>query len=85
MGYRITKFDSDPIYTLPMIYRLDDRTPTFRGEYFVAQNAAVIGSVVMEPKSSVWFNVTVRGDNDVRADAEVVALQEPSRGLSESN
>ena len=61
-----------------MIYRLDDRTPTFRGDYFVAQNAAVIGSVVMEPKSSVWFNVTVRGDNDVITLGENVNVQDGS-------
>jgi len=30
-----------------MIYELDDRKPAFEGEYFVAPNAAVIGSVVM--------------------------------------
>ena len=61
-----------------MIYRLDDRTPTFKGDYFVAQNAAVIGSVVMEPKSSVWFNVTVRGDNDVITIGENVNVQDGS-------
>ena len=48
-----------------MIYQLDDRKPTFKGDYFVAQNAALIGSVVMEPNSSVWWSVTIRGDNDV--------------------
>ena len=69
---------SDPIYTSAMIYRLDDRTPTFKGDYFVAQNAAVIGSVVMEPGSSVWFNVTVRGDNDVITIGENVNVQDGS-------
>ena len=48
-----------------MIYSLDDRTPRFEGDYFVADNAAVIGSVLMKRNASVWFNVTVRGDNDL--------------------
>ena len=61
-----------------MIYRLDDRTPTFGGDYFVAQNAAVIGSVVMEPRSSVWYNVTIRGDNDVITLGENVNVQDGS-------
>ena len=61
-----------------MIYQLDDRKPTFRGDYFVAQNAAVIGSVVMEPNSSVWWSVTIRGDNDVITLGENVNVQDNS-------
>ena len=61
-----------------MIYRLDDRTPTFKGEYFVAPNAAVIGSVVMERHASVWWSVTIRGDNDVITLGENVNVQDGS-------
>jgi carbonic anhydrase/acetyltransferase-like protein (isoleucine patch superfamily) len=61
-----------------VIYRLDDRRPTFKGEYFVAPNAAVIGSVVMEAHSSVWWSVTIRGDNDVITLAEKVNVQDGS-------
>jgi carbonic anhydrase/acetyltransferase-like protein (isoleucine patch superfamily) len=61
-----------------VIYQLDDRKPTFKGEYFVAQNAAVIGSVVMEPNSSVWWNVTIRADNDVITLGENVNVQDGS-------
>ena len=61
-----------------MIYRLDDRAPAFRGEYFVAPNAAVIGSVVMERHSSVWWSVTIRGDNDVITLGENVNVQDGS-------
>jgi len=46
-----------------MIYRLDDQVPEFRGEYFVADNATLIGSVVLEHNASVWFNAVLRGDN----------------------
>ena len=61
-----------------MIYQLEDRKPEFRGDCFVAQNAAVIGSVVLERNASVWFNVTVRGDNDVITLGENVNVQDGS-------
>ena len=61
-----------------MIYQLDDRKPVFKGDYFVAHNAAVIGSVVMEPNSSVWWSVTIRGDNDVITLGENVNVQDGS-------
>jgi len=48
-----------------MIYTLGDRKPVFHGDYFVSPNAAVIGSVVMEANSSVWWIVTIRADNDL--------------------
>ncbi len=61
-----------------MIYQLDGRRPVFRGDYFVAHNAAVIGSVVLEPNASVWWNVTIRGDNDVITLGENVNVQDGS-------
>ena len=61
-----------------MIYELDGRKPVMKGDYYVAPNAAVIGSVVMEPSSSVWFNVTLRGDNDVITLGENVNVQDGS-------
>lgn len=49
-----------------MIYCLGDRRPEFRGEdYWVADNATLIGSVVLENNVSVWFNAVIRADNDV--------------------
>jgi carbonic anhydrase/acetyltransferase-like protein (isoleucine patch superfamily) len=61
-----------------MIYQLDDRRPQARGDHFVAPNAAVIGSVVMEHGSSVWWSVTIRGDNDVITLGENVNVQDGS-------
>ncbi len=47
-----------------MIYQLDDKRPQLRGEkHFVADNATLIGDVVMESGSSVWFNAVIRADN----------------------
>ena len=61
-----------------MIYQLDDRKPMFMGDYFVADNAAVIGSVVMGPGASVWWNVTIRADNDLIMLGENVNVQDGS-------
>ena len=49
-----------------MIYRLGDRALDVQGdEWFVADNATVIGSVVLGNNANVWYNAVVRGDNDV--------------------
>ena len=48
-----------------MIYALGDRRPKIHGDTFVAPSAELIGSVILHAKASVWFNVTVRADNDV--------------------
>lgn len=48
-----------------MIYRLGEKQVEIRGEdYFIADNATVIGSVILENNASVWFNCVIRGDND---------------------
>jgi carbonic anhydrase/acetyltransferase-like protein (isoleucine patch superfamily) len=47
-----------------MFYKLGDRTPKKGDNVFVADNAKVIGDVILEDESSVWFGVTLRGDND---------------------
>ncbi len=48
-----------------MIYRLGEKELDVRGEdFFVADNATVIGSVTIENNVSIWFNVVIRGDND---------------------
>lgn len=48
------------------IYELDGVKPNVpeNGQYWVAENATVVGNVVLEEDSSVWFNAVLRGDND---------------------
>ena len=48
-----------------MIYSLGDRRVRTCGDFYVADNAVVVGSVVLGHGASVWFNSVVRGDNDV--------------------
>jgi carbonic anhydrase/acetyltransferase-like protein (isoleucine patch superfamily) len=48
-----------------MLYALGSRKVQLIGSgHYVAPNATVIGDVVLESESSVWFNVVIRGDND---------------------
>jgi len=49
----------------PMIYSLGDRHVRMRGDFYVADNAVVVGSVILGHDASVWFNSVVRGDNDL--------------------
>ena len=48
-----------------MIYSLGDKKVQIVGEdYFIAENATVIGSVIIHNDVSIWFNAIIRGDND---------------------
>lgn len=48
-----------------MIFQLEKRRVELRGnEHFIAHNATVIGSVILEDRASIWFNTVVRGDNE---------------------
>ncbi|NNU80472.1 gamma carbonic anhydrase family protein [Halovulum dunhuangense] len=48
------------------LYDLDGVSPHLPedGDVWVAPGAALIGDVVMESGSSVWFNAVLRGDNE---------------------
>ena len=48
-----------------MLYLLENRIPELHGQqHFIAPNASVIGSVILENNVSVWFNAVIRGDNE---------------------
>jgi carbonic anhydrase/acetyltransferase-like protein (isoleucine patch superfamily) len=59
-----------------MKYSLGDRKITCKGDYWIAPNAMVTGSVVLENNASVWFNCVVRADNDVITIGENSQLQD---------
>ncbi|WP_323004007.1 gamma carbonic anhydrase family protein [Denitromonas sp.] len=46
------------------IYALDDRTPVLGAGSWVADNATVLGRVVLGRNVSIWYNAVLRGDND---------------------
>ena len=59
------------------VYSLGERKVAFHGdEWFIAQNATVIGAVVMHNQTSVWFNAVVRGDNDIITLGERTNIQD---------
>ena len=47
-----------------MFYDLKDKKPKNSGENWVAPNAVIIGDVTLEKNTSIWFNATLRGDED---------------------
>ena len=46
------------------VYALGDLQPAVDNDAWVAPDANVIGNVVLEAGSSVWFGSTLRGDNE---------------------
>lgn len=46
------------------IYELDGVAPRVAASAWVADNAQVLGDVIIGEGASVWFGVTVRGDTD---------------------
>lgn len=61
-----------------MIYSLGERRVEFRGDYYVAPSASVIGSVVLGHNASVWFNCVLRGDNDLITIGDNTNVQDAS-------
>ncbi|MDH4161259.1 MAG: gamma carbonic anhydrase family protein [Nitrospirota bacterium] len=45
-----------------IIKELNGHTPKFGKDCFLAENAVVIGDVVMGDQCSVWYNAVIRGD-----------------------
>jgi carbonic anhydrase/acetyltransferase-like protein (isoleucine patch superfamily) len=48
------------------LFELDGQAPELPGadEYWIADNATVIGRVRMKKDTSIWFNAVLRGDNE---------------------
>lgn len=47
---------------MALIKEVNGKSPQFGKDSFVADNATVVGDVVMGDECSVWFNAIVRGD-----------------------
>ena len=61
-----------------MKYSLAERRIVTKGDYWIAPNATVIGTVVLENNASIWFNVVVRGDDDIITIGENSQVQDGS-------
>jgi len=47
---------------MPLIYPIKGISPTIGKNTFIAENATIVGDVVMGDNCSVWFNTVIRGD-----------------------
>ncbi len=47
-----------------MILQFQDKRPTVDPSAFIAENAMVIGDVVVEARANIWFHSVVRGDTN---------------------
>ncbi|MEC9247984.1 MAG: gamma carbonic anhydrase family protein [Pseudomonadota bacterium] len=61
-----------------MKYQLgEDRIET-NGDYFIADNASVIGKIILKKNASVWFGAVLRGDNETITVGENSNIQDLS-------
>jgi len=59
------------------MYTLGERRIVIHGdEHFIADNATLIGSVILHNQASVWYNAVVRGDSDIITIGERSNLQD---------
>jgi len=58
------------------IYQLGAQAPHIDPSCYVAETAQVIGKVTLAPHASVWFNCTLRGDNEAITVGENSNIQE---------
>ena len=61
-----------------MLYKLGKDQPIIDGDYFVAENATVLGKVKLCKDSSVWFGATLRGDTELITIGERSNVQDGS-------
>jgi carbonic anhydrase/acetyltransferase-like protein (isoleucine patch superfamily) len=59
-----------------MKYSIEDRRVVCQGDYYIAPNSAVIGSVTLGHGASIWFNCVVRADNDTITIGEGSQIQD---------
>ncbi|MGJ4950641.1 gamma carbonic anhydrase family protein [Bradyrhizobium sp. HKCCYLS20291] len=62
------------------IYELDGQAPELPadGNYYIAENATVIGRVKLAKQVTVWFGAVIRGDNDWIEIGEASNIQDNS-------
>ena len=68
----------DSIPENQVIYALGDSEPQIMGDCWIADNATVIGTVILEHETSVWFNAVLRGGTDLITVGEGSNIQDGS-------
>jgi carbonic anhydrase/acetyltransferase-like protein (isoleucine patch superfamily) len=60
------------------IFKLGDKTPALDATAWVAPNATLIGDIHLAANTSIWWNATLRGDNDPIRIGENTNIQDGS-------
>lgn len=61
------------------VYSLGERRLQVQGtDWYIADSATIIGSVLIEDRASIWFNVVIRGDSDLITIGEGSNVQDNS-------
>ncbi|MHB8206131.1 gamma carbonic anhydrase family protein [Mucilaginibacter sp.] len=47
---------------MPLILPVKDKSPVWGSDCYIAENATIVGDVIMGDNCSVWFNAVIRGD-----------------------
>ena len=58
------------------IYQLGEHAPDIDPSAYIADSANIIGKVRIEANASIWFDVTIRGDNELIVVGENSNVQE---------
>lgn len=58
------------------IYQLGEHAPEIDPSAYIAESANIIGKARIEANASIWFNVTIRGDNETITISENSNVQE---------
>jgi carbonic anhydrase/acetyltransferase-like protein (isoleucine patch superfamily) len=58
------------------IYQLEENTPEIDPTAYITESAKIIGRVKIEANASIWFDVTIRGDNELISIGENSNVQE---------
>jgi carbonic anhydrase/acetyltransferase-like protein (isoleucine patch superfamily) len=61
-----------------VLLQLEDRRVRAEGDYWVADSAVVLGSVLLKNDASVWFNAVLRGDGELITVGEGSNVQDGS-------
>ncbi len=59
-----------------MLLKFKSTSPKISSTAFVADNATVIGNVIISDESSVWFNAVIRGDSDLISIGKRTSIQD---------
>ena len=61
---------------MPTILSVNNKSPQIPDNCFIAENATIVGDVVMGKDCSIWFNAVVRGDVNTIKIGDKVNIQD---------